>query len=153
MKSEEILNKYSPVPVKGTVLWAAVLAAMEEYASKGMRWGSEDKPDLAHEALERNYPEREGAFGSTWTDGYMQCMRDIENGDLKSQSTQEGGTVERGISFSDATDKKRIEELEKEVERVGIMLVKAMGEVNDRDLEVERLEYNLKILKEHRGIA
>ena len=52
-----------------------------------------------------------------------------------------------------ATDKKRIEELEKEVERVGIMLVKAMGEVNDRDLEVERLEYNLKILKEHRGIA
>ncbi len=69
--------------------------AQEEYAaqSKGMRWGSEDKPDLAHEALERNYPEREGAFGSTWTDGYMQCMRDIENGDLKSQSTQEGGTV------------------------------------------------------------
>ncbi len=61
--------------------------------------------------------------------------------------------LEKGIPSEYGYTAGRFDELKKEVERVGIMLVKAMGEVNDRDLEVERLEYNLKILKEHRGIA
>lgn len=71
-------------------------STQEEYAaqSNGIRWEYPQKPELANKALNRCYPEREGTFGSTFTDGYMQCMRDIEDGILPlPESTQEGGTV------------------------------------------------------------
>ena len=141
-----------------------ILESMEEYAAQKQS----PIPELK-KAYYAGYEECEKWDANCFT-GWREWASQL-------QSTQEGGTVEAEevldkfvffpqyikddvipamteyASKVSATDKKRISELEKEVERVGIMLVKAMGEVNDRDLEVERLEYNLKILKEHRGIA
>lgn len=47
----------------------------------------------------------------------------------------------------------KVAELEKEVERLGIMLVKAMGEVNDRDLEVERLRGLVELVEFDEGYS